>query len=242
MAFKIALSAGHYKYTAGRRCLKKYDKNETREWVLNDRICDKIEKKLKDYEGYELLRVDDTTGEKLVELDERTNKANKWGANVYLSIHHDAGINGGSGGGVTAFVHPSAGAEAKAWQKELYNAIIANTGLKGNRATPIRTDDFHEVREPKAPAVLMECGFMDSSADVPIIITDKYAEGVANAYVSVIVKRGGLTKKKATTTTTTTTPTTDKIYRVQVGAFKSKTNAEAYVKKLKAAGFDAFIV
>ena len=31
------------------------------------------------------------------------------------------------------------------------------------------------------------------------------------------------------------------IYRVQVGAFKNKANAEAMVKKLKAAGFDAFI-
>ena len=39
MAFKIALNAGHYSKTLGKRCLKKLDKNETREWVLNDRIC-----------------------------------------------------------------------------------------------------------------------------------------------------------------------------------------------------------
>ena len=38
--FKIALNAGHYLNTAGKRCLKKLDKNETREWVLNNRICD----------------------------------------------------------------------------------------------------------------------------------------------------------------------------------------------------------
>ena len=44
---KIALTAGHYLETAGKRCLKSLDKNETREWVLNDRICDKIEAKLK---------------------------------------------------------------------------------------------------------------------------------------------------------------------------------------------------
>lgn len=35
---------------------------------------------------------------------------------------------------------------------------------------------------------------------------------------------------------------TNVIYRVQVGAFSKKANAEAYVKKLKAAGFDAVIV
>ena len=45
--FKIALTAGHYKYTAGKRCLKALDPKETREWTLNDRIADKIENLLK---------------------------------------------------------------------------------------------------------------------------------------------------------------------------------------------------
>lgn len=35
---------------------------------------------------------------------------------------------------------------------------------------------------------------------------------------------------------------TGKLYRVQVGAYADKANAEAAVKKLKAAGFDAIIV
>lgn len=34
----------------------------------------------------------------------------------------------------------------------------------------------------------------------------------------------------------------DTIYRVQVGAFKSRKNAEAYMKQIKEKGFDAFIV
>lgn len=33
-----------------------------------------------------------------------------------------------------------------------------------------------------------------------------------------------------------------KLYRVQIGAFSSKENAEAYAKTVKAAGFDAFVV
>ncbi len=32
-----------------------------------------------------------------------------------------------------------------------------------------------------------------------------------------------------------------KLYRVQVGAFSNKQNAEATLKKLKAAGFDGYI-
>ena len=42
-------------------------------------------------------------------------------------------------------------------------------------------------------------------------------------------------------TTSSSGSNTGTIYRVQVGAFKNKANAEAMVKKLKAAGFDAII-
>lgn len=193
--FKLVLSAGHYYDTAGKRCMKKLDNNETREWTLNDRICDKIESKLKAYSGYEVLRVDDTTGKTDVSLSKRSKASNNWGADFYLSIHHNAGINGGTGGGVVAYVYTKPSAKSIEWQKDLYNAVIKHTGLKGNRATPLAKANLHECREPKAPAVLIECGFMDSKTDVPIILTDKFADQVATACVEVIVKKGGLVKK-----------------------------------------------
>ena len=195
MAFKIALSAGHGRNTAGKRCLRALDPNQTREWVLNDRIADRVEKLLKDYSGYELLRVDDTTGTKDVPLRTRSNAANKFNADFYLAIHHNAGINGGKGGGIVAFVYKTPDAESVAWQKELYDELIAETGLKGNRSQPLGRANFHEVREPKMPAVLLELGFMDSSTDIPIILTEKFADKCAKAIVKVLVKRGKLTKK-----------------------------------------------
>ena len=39
-----------------------------------------------------------------------------------------------------------------------------------------------------------------------------------------------------------TEPEKNILYRVQVGAFRVKANAEAQLEKLKAAGFDGFIV
>ena len=62
--FKLAIDAGHYKGTAGKRCLKSIDPNETREWILNSRIAEKLETILSDYENIQILRVDDITGEK----------------------------------------------------------------------------------------------------------------------------------------------------------------------------------
>lgn len=193
--FKLAISAGHGLYTAGKRCLKSLDKNETREWTLNSRICNKIEEKMKAYEGYELIRLDDKTGKTDVALATRTKRANDFGADFYLSIHHNAGVNGGKGGGVIAITYLKVDSETVAWQSELYNAVIASSGLKGNRSQPLQKQNLHEVRESKMPAVLLECGFMDSQTDVPIILTEDYADNVAEACVEVIARRGGLSKK-----------------------------------------------
>ena len=43
---KIAIDAGHYKGTPGRRCLAALDPSETREWELNRRVADKLEELL----------------------------------------------------------------------------------------------------------------------------------------------------------------------------------------------------
>ena len=232
MAFKIALTAGHYMGTSGKRCLKKLDPNETREWWLNDRIADKIENLLQDYTGWELLRTDDTTGKKDVSLSKRTKAANNFKADFYLSIHHNAGIKGGEGGGIVAYVYTNAKAASIEWQKALYKALIDATWLKGNRSNPTPKANLHEVRETNMPAVLLELGFMDSSTDVPIILTDDYANRCAEAIVKVLAERGKLTKKP-------TEPA--KRYRVQTGYFSSKENAEKHAAELKALGFDAII-
>lgn len=237
MAFKIALNAGHGLKTPGKRCLKSLDPKETREWTLNDRICDKIENKLKNYTGYLLIRLDDTTGATDVPLGTRTDKANKFGADFYLSIHHNAGVDGGKGGGIVSIVYTKASSASCEWQKELYDSIIKHTGLKGNRSMPLPRQNLHECRESNMPCVLLECGFMDSSTDVPIILTDIFAEKVATACVEVLVKKGALVKKANSELLTD-----NSLYKVQVGAYKSKTNAEATQKKLKELGFEAIVV
>ena len=231
--FKIALTAGHYKYTAGKRCLKSLDPKETREWELNNRIADQVEALLKGYTGYELLRTDDTTGEKDISLAARVNAANNWDADFYLSIHHNAGINGGSGGGIVAYVYNQASAESMEMQKQLYDALIDATGLKGNRSNPLAKANLYECRETKMPAVLLELGFMDSTTDVPVILTEEYADQCAAAIVKVMVERGKLEKKPSEGWI---------VYRVQVGAYARKENAEAMLEQVRKAGFtDAYI-
>lgn len=202
--FKIALNAGHGLYAAGKRCLKSIDPNETREWWLNARICDKVENILSEYEGYELLRLDDRTGKTNVSLKKRTDNANKWGAHIYVSVHHNAGINGGSGGGIVAYSYTATDIVTNEWKAAFYNSLIKHTALRGNRATPLATADLHECRETKMPAVLLECGFMDSTVDTPIILTEEFADKCAAAISEVLIERCGLTKRGASSVVTDT--------------------------------------
>ena len=203
--FKLALNAGHGKNTVGKRCLKTLDPNKTREWTLNSRICERIEEKLRVYSNIQTLRLDDVTGKQDIALKARTDKANNFGADFYLSIHHNAGVNGGKGGGVMAYIYTSASAKSKEWQKALYDRIIKYTGLKGDRATPLVSANLHECRESYMPCVLLECGFMDSSTDVPIILNNNFAEQVATACVEVIVEKAGITKTAPVVTSPTVT-------------------------------------
>ena len=233
--FKIALTAGHYRYTAGKRCMKKLDGSETREWVLNSRIADKVEDLLAGYEGYELLRTDDRTGEAAIELADRVAAANSFGADIYISIHHNAGIYGGKGGGIVAYVYKKCSSAAREWQSELYEALIEKTGLKGNRAVPLAESNLYECKNTAMPAVLLELGFMDSATDVPVILTEDYADKCAQAIAGVIVKRGGLNEKPPETSGS------GKLYRVQVGAFSKKENADNLAAELKSKGYNTVI-
>ena len=88
------------------------------------------------------------------------------------------------------------------------------------------------------PSILVECAFVDSN-DVKIIDTLAEQQVMGIAIAKGILKTLGIAYKAETKVEA---PTTSKIYRVQVGAYASKPNAEAMQKKLKSAGFDAIIV
>lgn len=193
--FKLALDAGHGMDTQGRRIPSTLDPEEHREWWLNDRVCRYIAQAAAEYEGFETLRVDDVTGREDVTMSERCRRANSWGADLYYSAHHNAGVGGGTGGGVVAY-SLTEGTRGAMWRDELYGAIVGETGLVGNRASPKATANFYVLQNTAMPAVLMEHGFMDSAADVPVILSEEYAKGVGRAVADCIARRQGLEKRQ----------------------------------------------
>lgn len=182
----IVLDAGHGKNTLGKRCMKALDPQQTREWTLNSRIAEKVEAQLKTYHC-DVLRVDDRTGVKDVSLANRVKASNNANATAYISIHHNAGINGGTGGGIVVYVAKTCSQTSKNLQKSVYNAMVKKTGLKGNRSEPLQAYNYYVVKNVKAPAILIECGFMDSSTDTPTILTEAFAQKAADGIVEGLV-------------------------------------------------------
>ena len=194
---KIAIDSGHGLNTAGKEVPSYMGHGRIKEWELNDKIARKIIELLKDYEDVEILRLDDPTGRRDVPLKERTDKANAWGADLLISNHHNAGINGKSGGGLVVFRYPNSKKFTKEMQKLLYDCLIAETGLKGNRATPLAEANFHMLRESKMAAVLIEHGFMDSHEDLKAILQDDFAQKTARGIIAFLEKHYGIKKKQA---------------------------------------------
>lgn len=200
----ILLDPGHGLYTAGKRILRSLDPNETREWVLNDRVADSIIDALNAYDDVEIIRLDDPSGKRDVPLKERVAKANKlykeYEAKGYtviiLSVHHNAGINGGIGGGITAYVDSRRSSEtSRTIRDRVYDELIETTGMRGNRSNPKSAQPLYMLYNTLMPGTLVEHGFMDSPTDVPVILSAEHPLKCAQAYVNFLAKDYGITKK-----------------------------------------------
>jgi N-acetylmuramoyl-L-alanine amidase len=230
--FKIAYCAGHFLGTKGKRVPAKLDPAETREWVLNDRVARYFNERMLQYDGVETMRVDDSTGKKEIEIKDRTAAANEWGADIYLDIHHNAAGRIFDGGGVVAYSYPGS-KKGKEYRDAVYDAVIKAGKLRGNRSNPKCEKVYKSLKLAHAPAILIEYGFMDSRSDYPVISTEEYAKAVGYATADAIAKVAGLKKKEASEPKI--------LYRVQVGCYSKKSNAETVLKALKNDGYDAII-
>lgn len=189
---KIAIDAGHGYHTSGRRCLKQLDAGETREWTLNKRVAEEVIRHLTRC-GVEVVRLDDPTGAQDVPLSARSGRANGEHCDYCVSIHHNAGINGGNGGGTVVFVYNGKhAAKSDELQKNIYQGLVQEVGKFGNRAEPLAAKNLHMVRETRMPSVLIEVGFMDSASDVPKILDAGWSAKAAKGIAKGICKTAGV--------------------------------------------------
>jgi N-acetylmuramoyl-L-alanine amidase len=176
-----------------------------------------------------------------IDANGRPKEAKDKGCQVYIAIHSNAG-GAGKASGAVGLYHPS-NATSKVLATAIVNELNAVCPIKSNRSESVENGmiafngaGYGEIRSPSQyglTAVLIETDFHDNLQTAQWIINSK--DAIARAYVNGIVKALGIVKKQVAPVTPT------KIYRVQVGAFSVKFNADAMLAKLKAAGFDGYI-
>lgn len=168
--------------------------------------------------------------------NEAVKECNAFKPDYAIDIHNNAG--GGDGAEV---FHHHGGGKGKTLAENILKEIV-NIG-QNSRGTKTRknssgNDYYGFIRNTNAPAVIVECAFLDNKKDVTIIDTEAEQKKFGVAIAKGVLKTLNISYKANKPTTTTN----GKTYRVQVGAYTDIKNAQAMQKKLKAAGFDAVIV
>ena len=164
-------------------------------------------------------------------MQEKCRESDAFGADLHVPIHTNA-FNG-KVSGTRMFCFSSGGEGMKACKAIFARLAPVTPGTSEN----IKVDaSLYEVRAPKAPTAYIECEFHDNPAASQWIVEntgligETIARGVCD-YFGVAYKEP--VKAEATAS--------DKLYRVQVGAFSKRENAEKLLARLKAAGFEGFI-
>lgn len=170
-------------------------------------------------------------------------KCNKNEVDIDISIHFNSGAKDERGNGKTTGVEAliySTSSKSKECAEKLCSAI-SMLGFR-NRGVKVR-NDLYFLRKTKAPAVLIECCFVDDKDDVNLYDYRSMANAIVFGITGKIVAESEYEDvREENKNEETETGDKNAIYRVQVGSYSVKKNAENMQKKLKEAGFDAILV
>lgn len=197
-----------------------YAAGNTNEMVQCRKISDACEAALKRC-GFEVINNKRDT------MEERVAESNDWNADLHVCIHTNA-FNGVTTG--TRIFASDLSNEGYKAAKAVFDVLAPKT--PGTSESVSAYPALYEIRMTTAYCVYVEADFHDVPKiakwimENVVLIGEAIAEGICNYYdVQYLQPAGG-----------------DTIYRVQTGAFRVYENAQAHVAKLKADGYEAFVV
>lgn len=173
---KIAVRGGHnYKATGAKALIDE---------VTEDRkVKDSVIKYLKQL-GHNVLDVTPGDMDSRSDLVYGVNKANNWGADLFISIHFNNAYCSYKG---------ALGTEVCVYNNfDIANRIVNNLAALGfkNRGQKVRTN-LYELKNTKCKAVIVECCFVEATKDVEIYKTIGYdtvgkaiAEGISGKVIN----------------------------------------------------------
>lgn len=211
---KIAVRGGHTELCTGASAL-------IDELTEDRKVTAAVIKYLREL-GYEVLDVTppvNYTSSSSTDLLYGVNKANEWGADLFISIHFNKAYDSYNG---------ALGSEVCVYSTyDIAQRVVDKLGDLGfkNRGQKVR-QELYELRNTKMSAMIVETCFVEATEDVALYrklgadaIGKAIAEAIANKKIETINNNE------------------ETFFRVIAGSYKERANAEKRKKELEEKGF-----
>ena len=115
-------------------------------------------------------------------LSERVNEANRWGADVFISLHTNASVNP-SATGSEALIYRKSSTVAKELSESILKRMTEATGLR-NRGI-VERPGLYVLKETSMPATIIEMGFISNPYDAELMAysPELFARGIYRGIV-----------------------------------------------------------
>ena len=234
--YKVTIDAGHDRYSNVSPVDRSYIEG-VRMWKLGCFLKDALE----DY-GIEVILTRPTLDSN-PDIPTRGKMAAQVRSDVFISLHsnapaprkngtYDTSITG------TAIYYSLTDEDNRELADKLGAAIAGKMGhpYRGSMTRAYSEErpnwDWYGVIRNAAQngctaAYLIEHGFHTNKEDIAFLMSDEKLAELANEEARIIAEHLGVAKK---------------LYRIQVGAFSSRKNADSYCEKVRKDGYSAFVV
>lgn len=155
---------------------------------------------------------------------EKAMIGNNAGADLFISIHRNAARTPNTGTGIESLIYADGGTAARLARN--INQQLETTGYR-NRGI-IERPELTVLKRTVMPAVIVEAGFLNNESDNQLF--DAKLNQIAQAIADGILVTLGAEPSKP-----------QKLYRVQVGAYKNGDYANRLADRLRSDGFEAFV-
>ena len=231
----LILDAGHAKSTKG----KNNAKENFYEWEFNNDMQYKIKARCEALGIKVFLTNPNPDKVSDISLTTRASLANDfWLRNskpksMFISIHANA-YSSSSARGTETYTANNASSTSKNFAKVLNDEVVKvmKSLDKNAKDRGVKCKDWTVIQKASMPSVLLEYAFYSNLDDLKILKNNR--DELVEATVKAICQYFGIEYKKEITA---------KLYKVCIGAYKDRDNADKILKEAKEKGFkDAYII
>ena len=231
----VAVDDGHGIETSGKRTPDGFKEN-----IFNDAVKQFLFKELW---NNGIIVVDCSPGREDNSLQDRVKREIDGKADAFISIHYNAMGNvwNNSVGGIETYYN-NGSVNGKRLANCAHTELVKGTSLKNRGVksdSTLYSTGLYVLAKTNSPAILVECGFMDNPEEARLMATESYQKECAKEICQGICNYFGINYTPIPTPIPE--PIKEKLYIVQVGAFRSRENAVDMTDRLINLGIKAII-